>query len=215
MTVASPVESGVLDGRVLPAAELRRSPLQDRRAEFAACRVEGPRGVRLAEEPFLTQVDLRLEPDGPAAERVERALDLALPQHPNTTSGDDQRAALWLGPDEWLVVAPDGNAHRVLVAGREALDDTPGSVVDLSSNRTTLRLSGPMAREVLEKVCSLDLHPRAFAPGQCAQTLVGRTQVVLWQVATEPAYRLLVRCSFAHYLADLLLDAMAEFTGRP
>lgn len=216
MTVASPVESGVLDGRVRPAAELRRSPLQDRRTEFAARRVEGPRGVRLAEEPFLTQVDLRLDPSGPAVGRVEQALDLALPHHrPNRVTGDEQRAALWLGPDEWLVVAPDGTAAQVLLAARRALGDTPGSVVDASSNRTTLRLSGPMSREVLEKVCSLDLHPRAFAPGQCAQTLVGRTQVVLWQVATEPAYRLLVRCSFAQYLADLLLDAVAEFTGRP
>ena len=216
MTVASPVESGVLDGRVLPAAELRCSPLQDRRAEFAERRVEGPRGVRLCEEPFLTQVDLRLSPDGPAADRVERALGLALPRESaDPATGDDQRSALWLGPDEWLVVAPDGSAHQVLVAAREALADTPGSVVDVSSNRTTLRLSGPMAREVLEKVCSLDLHPRSFGPGRCAQTLVGRAQVVLWQVATEPAYRLMVRCSFAHYLADLLLDAMGEFTGRP
>jgi sarcosine oxidase subunit gamma len=215
VTVASPVESGVLDGRVRPAAELRRSPLQDRRAEFAARRVDGPRGVGLGEEPFLTQVDLRTSPDGPALDRVERALDLALPRSPNRATGDDQRAALWLGPDEWLVVAPDGNAHQVLIAGREALADAPGSVVDVSSNRTTLRLSGPMAREVLEKVCSLDLHPRSFGPGRCAQTLVGRAQVVLWQVATEPAYRLMVRCSFADYLADLLLDAMEEFTGRP
>jgi sarcosine oxidase, subunit gamma len=64
---------------------------------------------------------------------------------------------------------------------------------------------------VLEKVCALDLHPRVFGPGQCAQTLLGRTQAVLWQIDTEPTYRLLVRCSFAAYLADLLLDAMAEF----
>lgn len=215
MTVVSPVESGVLDGRVRPAAELRRSPLQDRRAEFATRRVEGPRGVRLSEEPFLTQVNLRLDPSGLAVGRVEQALDLALPHHrPDRVTGDEQRAALWLGPDEWLVVAPDGNAAGVLRAARESLGDASGCVVDVSANRTTLRLSGPMAREVLEKVCSLDLHPRAFGAGQCAQTLIGRTQAVLWQVGAEPAYRLLVRCSFAHYLADLLLDGMEEFTGR-
>jgi sarcosine oxidase subunit gamma len=33
-------------------------------------------------------------------------------------------------------------------------------VVDLSANRTTFELTGPQGRAVLEKGCSLDLHPR-------------------------------------------------------
>jgi sarcosine oxidase subunit gamma len=168
--------------------------------------------VRLAEEPFLSQVDLRVHPGSPAVARIEQALGLALPHHqPNRVSGDADTGVLWLGPDEWLVVGPDGHAQRVLDAVRSALADSLGSSVDVSANRTTLRLSGPSAREVLEKICSLDLHPRAFGPGHCAQTLVGRTQAILWQVGAAPDYRLLVRCSFAGYLADLLLDAMREF----
>ncbi|GGI76375.1 sarcosine oxidase subunit gamma [Saccharopolyspora subtropica] len=204
MTVASPADPRAA------ALSLRRSPLADRAAELAE---RGGERVRLTEEPFLTQVDLRVHPGSPAVARIEHALNLALPHHePNRVSGDETAAALWLGPDEWLLVAPDGHAERVVSAVRGALADSLGSTVDVSANRTTLRLSGPMAREVLEKVCSLDLHPRSFGPGRCAQTLVGRTQAILWQLSAEPAYRLLVRCSFANYLADLLLDAMGEFT---
>ncbi len=80
--------------------------------------------------------------------------------------------------------------------------------MDLSANRTTLELSGPGARTVLEKGCALDLHPRAFAPGRCAQTLLSKVAVVLDQLDAQPCYRLLVRGSFAQYLADWLLDAM-------
>lgn len=207
MTVVDPID--VTTG----VRELRSSPLARRAAEFAEHSAEGPRGVRLVEEPFHTQVDLRVHPDSPAIARVEQALEIALPHHtPNRVTGDQQHAVLWLGPSEWLVVAPDGQVGRIRESVQHALGEAPGSVVDVSANRTMLRLSGSRARDVLEKLCSLDLHPREFGPGQCAQTLIGRTQVILWQVGAEPSYRIMVRCSYAHYLADLLVDGMAEFT---
>jgi sarcosine oxidase subunit gamma len=70
---------------------------------------------------------------------------------------------------------------------------------------------------------TIDLHPRAFGPGSAAATTLARTRVLLWQTVGEgerpgeisepgaPAYRLLVRGSFAGYLADWLIDAAAEF----
>ncbi|MFB6847304.1 sarcosine oxidase subunit gamma family protein [Streptomyces sp. NPDC056373] len=76
-------------------------------------------------------------------------------------------------------------------AVREALGRDPGSVVDVSANRTTLELSGPSARQVLEKACPLDLHPRFFGPGRAVSTTVGPVAVLLWQTGEAPAYRLL------------------------
>ncbi|MDA3646809.1 sarcosine oxidase subunit gamma [Saccharopolyspora indica] len=192
------------------ADTLRRSPLAARADELAA---RSGAAVALAEEPFLTQVNLRVHPGSPAVARIEHALNLALPHHePNLVSGDETAAALWLGPDEWLLIGPDGRAPTLLPALAEALADSLGSTVDVSASRTALRLSGPRSRDVLEKLCSLDLHPRSFPPTRCAQTLVGRTQAILWHLDHEPTYRLLVRNSYAPYLADLLLDAMHEFT---
>jgi sarcosine oxidase subunit gamma len=60
---------------------------------------------------------------------------------------------------------------------------------------------------VLAAGCALDLHPRAFGPGRCAQTLLARAAVILEQTSGEPAYRIYVRPSFAGYLADWLRDA--------
>ncbi|MGW0201911.1 sarcosine oxidase subunit gamma family protein, partial [Nonomuraea sp. NPDC003201] len=57
--------------------------------------------------------------------------------------------------------------------------------------------------------CALDLHPRAFGPGRCAQTMLARAQVVL--VPREDGFLVLVRSSFAAYLAEWLLDAAAEY----
>lgn len=210
MTVLHRVETDLAEADAAEVAVPRHSPLEHRGAELERATALGPRGVRLREEPFLTQLDLRIPPDEVASGAVAETLGLTLPAA-NEVSGDEGRALLWLGPDEWLLVAEEERARGALRAVRSAQQDSRGSSVDVSANRTTLRLAGPAAREVLEKVCSLDLHPRAFSAGDCAQTLLGRVVAVLWQVGPEPEYRVLVRCSFAEYLADLLLDAMAEF----
>ena len=94
-----------------------------------------------------------------------------------------------------------------------SVSGAPGSVVDVSANLTTLELSGPAAREVLEKGCPLDLHPRAFGPGRAVSTTVGPIPVLLWQLDDSPTYRLLPRSSFADYLARWLIDAMSEYGG--
>ncbi|WP_042372470.1 sarcosine oxidase subunit gamma [Streptacidiphilus neutrinimicus] len=197
-----------VDGFAL--AHLRRSPLGHLADRLAAAEATGPGGVRLREIPFLAQLNLRLDPAGPAAARAAEALGAPLPTLAGSVVATADLRVLWLGPDEWLVVGADGAAPTIEHALRRALGDEPGSVVDVSANRTTLELSGPSARSVLEQGCSLDLHPRAFGPGRCAQTTVAKVQLVLDQIDAEPSYRLLVRGSFAQYLADWLLDATGE-----
>lgn len=176
----------------MTVSELRRSPL-------AGYPYGTADGVRLAEIPFLTMLNLRVDPA--RAEPIERRLGMTLPG-PGTVATSGDRAVLWLGPDEWLLVAPDGDSPEL------ALDGAPGSIVDVSANRTTIELRGPGARDVLDQGCTLDLHPRAFHTGRCAQTNLAKAHVVLWQFDDEPGYRLMVRGSFARYLADWLNDAV-------
>jgi sarcosine oxidase subunit gamma len=160
---------------------------------FAAVRLGA---VALRELPFAAQVNVRTADPEP----------LGLPHVPNTTAPFGGSRALWLGPDEWLVVGPDGNERAIEEALLAAGGDV--SVVDLSANRTILELTGPRARDVLMQGCSLDLHRRAFGPGRCAQTLLARAQVIL-EATGDDAFRVFVRRSFARYLAGWLQDAIA------
>jgi heterotetrameric sarcosine oxidase gamma subunit len=116
------------------------------------------------------------------------------PMAPNTVAGD----AIWLGPDEWLVLG-----------GREQDYPDAEAAVDLSANRVCFELSGPGAADVLARGCALDLHQSVFPPGRCAQTLVARVQVILYRT-DEHGFRLLVRPSFADYLLTWFRDAMAD-----
>ena len=190
----------------MTADERRRSPLAHFADAFAAAASEE---VALAERPYLAQVGVRLHPGPGAPSAAEAALGFPLPTEPGTAAGARGTRALWLGPDEWLVVGAPGTEAALETELAEALAGL-GSVVDLSANRTAVEVTGPRARDVLAKGCALDLHPRAFGPGRCAQTLLGRAQVILDH--EPPAFRLLVRGSFAAYVATWLLGAAEEFS---
>jgi sarcosine oxidase subunit gamma len=188
---------------------LRRSPLEHLAARMAA--VSRPDVVGLAEVPFTGMVGLRVDPTGPVASRVAEVLGAPLPTTCGEVTDGGAHQALWLGPDESLVVT---GTDAVALADRltAALAEAPGLALDLSANRTVLELSGPKARDVLEKGCPVDLHPRSFGPGRAVSTTLARVPVLLWQTGAQ-SYRLLPRTSFADYVARWLLDAMVEHTG--
>jgi heterotetrameric sarcosine oxidase gamma subunit len=191
---------------------LRRSPLAHLEDRMRAATVTGARGVALTERPFLTMVNLRVDPASEAADRIEQALGAPLPRQCGDSTSSAAHTIVWLGPDEWLVLSPS-EATALAAELKEALGGAPGSVVDVSANRTTLELTGPAARQVLEKGCPLDLHPRVFGPGRALSTTVGPVAVLLWQLDDAPTYRLFPRSSFADYLARWLIDAMSEYRG--
>lgn len=172
----------------------------------------GSKAVRIELLPFRSAVNLR----GPATEAfakaVEAAFGAALPLEPNRWSGGRDRAALWLGPDEWLLVAPDGEAQAIQDAIRGALSADPWlSLVDVSHNYTSLRVSGSAMRALLAKGIELDLHPSVLVAGDCVQTLMAKARVLLRALDDGSAIELWVRNSYARYSAEWLLDAAAEF----
>ena len=189
-------------------AELPRThPLQARAAAWKRL----PATVGIAAEPFTAMADLRIGVSGP---EVTAALGAALPAAPNSWVQTDFGRAIWLGPDEWLLTSATERPEQLVGRIREATLPFGGVVVDVSAQRITLRLTGSRVRDVLAKGCSIDLHPRGFGRGSSAQTTLGQAGVVLLALSgSGDDYAVLVRSSFAGYLADWLADAALEFTG--
>jgi sarcosine oxidase subunit gamma len=188
---------------------LRRSPLEHLAERMATA--SRPDTVSLAEMPYTATIGLRVDPAATAGGRVADVLGTPLPTSCGDVAGTGPHRALWLGPDEWLVTT-DTDPVALTDQLTAAIGEDPGLALDLSANRTVLELSGPNAREVLEKGCPADLHPRTFGPGNAVSTTLSRVPVLLWQTG-EDEYRLLPRASFADYVARWLLDALVEFTG--
>lgn len=162
--------------------------------------------VALAELRFAEQIGLRVKP--PVAAYLA---GVPLPLQPNRVASMRSVRTLWLSPDEWLVTAPEGAAPDLMGRITRALANRQAAISDLSASRAIIELTGRRGRALLEKGCGLDLHPRAFGPGSCAQTLLARLPVILDQTSAAPAYRLFVRRSAARWLTEWLIDAAEEF----
>jgi sarcosine oxidase subunit gamma len=76
-----------------------------------------------------------------------------------------------------------------------------------------LELTGTEARAVLAQSTSLDLRPRVFGPGRCAQTGLARVPVILQQIDAMPRFRIFVRTSFAPYVNEWLRSTIAELAA--
>lgn len=161
-------------------------------------------GVRLQERAFLGHISLRCDPgDAALTGAIERTLECSLPRKPNTFHlAPAGLRVLWLAPDEWLIVTPEGGEEMLAAALRRAVGDGFAAVVELASGQTVIEIAGPRAREVIAKGCPLDLHPRGFGPGSCAQSRLARALVTIAQVDGTPTFELIVRRSFADYLCD-------------
>ncbi len=205
-------------------AYLRQSALAPLGLAARARAERGEAGAAMTERPHRGMVNLRLDPkNAEAMAAFATAFGFALPVAPNTTAGDADTIALWLGPDEWwlIVPGPEPEAGPALAEkSRTALADHFAAVTEVGESRTCIRVAGPKARALIQKGCPLDLHPRAFAAGACAQTCLAKATVALHLFAGEnvaqagaegPIFDIYVPRSFAEYLWAWLEDAGREY----
>lgn len=165
--------------------------------------------VRIIELALYGCLDLRLDArHEAAASAVARALGVPLPG-PNAWVTAGAAQVLWQAYDEWLILTVDGRQTALSQSLRSALADAHCALTDVTDLRAAFRLQGPHARDVLQKGCAVDLHPRGFGPSSCVTTALARVRVTLRQV--EATYEILVERSYAAYLRDWLNDAAAEY----
>ena len=191
----------------------RRSPLAHLGlvARAASSRRDGA-GIVMSEVPHRTIVNIRGTASDPAfASAVQTATGVALPSAANTVSTGGGRQILWLGPNEWWLTAPDGEAGALVEALRAAFVGQHATACDVSESRAIIALKGPKAREVLMRGVSLDLHPREFRVGQCAQTGVSRANALIHLVDDAPTFEVYVLKSFSDYLWRWLEQVAADF----
>ena len=190
----------------------RQSPLSRFFRTAGACSRADDASVVISERPFLGHLNLRGDPEDMGfTSAAEAVLGLALPMEPNAVAVNGALLALWLGPDEWLVVTPPIAQIRLSESLEAALRGKHAAVTDLTGGQTVITLSGPRVCDVLAKGCPLDLHPSVFKPGHCAQTLVAKANVTIRCVDDSPSFELVVRRSFAEYTALWLHDAALEY----
>ena len=193
----------------------RRSALAHLGLEARASTADPQAGVVLGECPIRGLLVLRGDgASGGFRSAVSGTLGLEPVAEPLTSARHRDVTMLRLGPDEWLVVAPDRRIERIERTLRDAFAGQHAALTNVSDSRTILALAGPQARAVLSKGCPLDLHPRVFGPGGCAQSRLAKCPVLLHQTRATPTFEIHVPRSFAQYAWTWLMDAGQEFGVR-
>ena len=145
---------------------------------------------------------------GPSARAAAgRAFGVALPEMACRANSAGPRSALWLGPDEYLLLAPEGDAERVAAEIGIAMSGIAHSLVDISDRQVGIALAGPAARDILCQGCPLDLDPAEFTVGACTRTIFAKAEVVLWRRSAEE-YHLEVGRSFSGYVRGWMQESI-------
>ena len=148
--------------------------------------------------------------DRAAAEAIGRAFGVALPRDACRSAEGGRRAVLWLGPDEWLLIAAAGEAGAVMRDIDGELESVAASLVDISDRQVGIDVIGPEAEEAINAFNALDLDLEAFPVGMCTRTIFGKAEIVLWRTAPD-RFRIEVWRSFAPYVLGCLDEAIREY----
>lgn len=165
-----------------------------------------PRGW-LEPLPAATRFSLRGAADARAA--AARAFGVELPTTACRAASSGGRAALWLGPDEHLLIAPETEAEAVAAALGAALAGVAHALVEISHRQVAFAVKGPHAAWLLASGCPLDLDPAEFPVGMCTRTVFAKAEIVLWRNAAD-TFRIEVWRSFADYVVAVLHETAFE-----
>lgn len=165
----------------------------------------GGANVSIMAAPAANRISLRA--GGTAVAALSKALGVTLPKKPKSSASQGARHALWLGPDEWLIIDEKGDPADDCAASKAA-----HSAVDISHRNTAILVSGPAAADAINAGCPQDLSLEAFPVGACSRTVMGKIEVVLYRTADD-AFRVECWRSFSEYAFDFLTDAARGLRG--
>ena len=165
--------------------------------------------VRIEEAGLRGMVTLRADlAEAKVRKAVKAAVGVDLPATRRAVF-DGGRGALWMSPDELLLLMPHGDAPAALAALSKALGGVHHLAVEVSDARAVFRLTGDLdvVREVLAKLTPADLSPGAFAEGEVRRTRLGQVAAAFW--IEEDGVTVVAFRSVARYVFDLLSNAAA------
>lgn len=187
---------------MLDVSAMRQGPL-----DLLAGAARSGSAVELSLVPPRARFVLRCRPGSVAV--AGQAFGVTLPGEACRAAVSASRAALWLGPDEWLLLAAPEDAAAIVHQFSVALAGTPHSLVDVSHRGAAIAVKGAQAATLINHGCALDLAHAAFPVGTCTRTLFEKAEIVLWRTQ-EHTYHVEIERSFAPYVWLMLIEARED-----
>lgn len=216
---------------ITPTQAIRRSQLSRRHtelgAEFEQCgdlilvKHYGAQ-TELTQAQQLGLADLSTLPrtgyKGAGAPGWAATKGVILPQQPNSCALQIDAGLVAKLSHQELLVLSDLSAASTQI---EQLNNSPVGpqtyALPRADSHCWLAVTGDQAAEMFSKICAVDLRAHKFANGEVAQTSVAKANaiVIRHDLGSTQCFYVLTDVSMAEFLWDCLLDAMAEYNGKP
>jgi sarcosine oxidase subunit gamma len=190
---------------------IARSPLDGFAPPGRHGKTEGEPGVRLADRTgiAIASVIARRGKAAALGAAARTAFGIELPATPRRVAAKGI-AFIWTGPGQWIAIREAPAAESLEAALSRALAGL-AAVAEQGDGRAVVRIAGPRARDTLAKGVPIDLHARAFRPGDTALTLAGHIGIQIWQIDDAPTFEIAVARGYARSFWEWLTASAAEY----
>ncbi len=149
----------------------------------------------------------------PLADAPRAAAAMALPSEPLCWSGSDP-AALWVGPDQWLLIGERLQAEQIVSQCQLRLGSILHAATDLSDALACFVIEGSGARNLLAMGSGVDFDPSVFRAGKCVRTRIAKLAAVIRAIGDEH-FEVLVDRSASRYFLEYLDRNARDAALRP
>ena len=146
---------------------------------------------------------------------VGKHLDMILPIEANTSSSSSKLTAIWLSPDEWMVVSNElieknTNSYNLEESLYNSISKTNlGAVIDVTDQFVMLELKGSKIYELFSSGSPYNFNDFREKKGSTTQTLLNNIDVII-QNKSENLVNLFVRRSFSEHLFSWINDSASR-----
>ena len=142
----------------------------------------------------LVMVALPREKFSEVESSIDQSCGLKLPEMESSTQSKDSSITLWrLQKNQVLAYFTyEGNDAEAHLSGRLS---APAYYTDQSDTWAMIRVSGVRSRDVLERICPIDLSPEVFPVGGVSRTIMEHIGTIIFRDADD-SYVLLTMRSF-------------------
>ena len=146
---------------------------------------------------------------------IGKNLNMILPTEANTSTVGEALTALWLSPDEWMLisnndVSKDTNTYEVedsLINNVSKIN--LGAVTDVSDQFVMINIKGSKVFDLLETGSPFNFNEFKSKKGSVVQTILSHIDVIIHLTEINNV-NLLVRRSFSEHLHSWLNDSASR-----
>ena len=146
---------------------------------------------------------------------VGKSLNMLLPTESNTSTQSDKLTALWLSPDEWMLLSNEpvekntNNYNTEELLNNKISKLNLGAITDVTDQFVMINLKGNKIYELFQKGSPFNFNEFQNRKGAVIQTILAKIDVIIHN-QDKNTVNLFVRRSFSQHLFSWMNDAASR-----